>query len=176
MDRRAELNTDDCTNQAKSLLQSGECGSAEACRDASQRWVSRCGERYATPLVLLMLTKKTERRFSEPTSVTLDTRTCKTLQEKMKSAFGCDGEEACKDGIEAANAWKTRCFDDNTRPALEDAFTFASVMVGSNQSVDALGIDAATEARLPDSYPLDVVVLHRFFRSRRGCGAASRDG
>jgi len=101
-----------------------------------------------------MLTKKTERRFSEPTTVNFDARDCKSLQDKMKASFGCDGEEACKDGVDAASAWKTRCLDETARASLEAAFTFASVMVGANQSVDSLAIDASTEAVLPAAYPL----------------------
>ncbi|MBI5535390.1 MAG: hypothetical protein HY898_21860 [Deltaproteobacteria bacterium] len=136
---RAELGADDCIRDGNNLLRSNECGKAKECVQATQRWISRCGQRYATPLIVLMLTKRAERRFNEPTSVEFDTRSCKDIGELIHKSIGCASEETCKQPADAVAAWTDRCGE--APASLPLAFAMADVLVGASRGVDPIKTD-----------------------------------
>jgi len=151
---RVDLRGDTCIHQGNRLLRTNECGAPEACVKEAQRWISSCGDRYATPLVVTILTRRSERRFTETTRVQFDTRSCRVLQENVSKGIGCDGEEKCKDALETVTAWQERCRKDSETVPIATAFAMADVLVGASRGVDPIRVDPDAD-RLDDAaFPL----------------------
>lgn len=158
-EERADLAPDRCIQEGTALLRTQECGAPEVCEKQAQRWIAKCGPRYATPLFIVMLTRTLQRRFPDDPNqpvhkVEFDPRSCDVLAEVVSSNVGCDGPEPCRLGLEAGEAWMTRCFDEDTKVPLLLAFRMADVRVGAGQGVDPIPVNPL-ETRLADgSFPL----------------------
>ncbi len=150
--RRTQLPGDPCVQEGSTLMRTNECGKPEACVAKAQKWVAHCGERYATPLILLILTRTAERRFHEPTVVELDKRSCGALREQVRAGVGCDGEQGCKVPSETASAFLERCIDGAV--PVETGIGIADVLVGAGRSVDPIGVEAEPERLADGSFPL----------------------
>jgi hypothetical protein len=147
--RRADLPPDACITQVNDLMRSHSCGEPDACLATAQRWVARCGERYATPLVVLMLARTSERRFKESRTVQLDRRSCKALAEQIAAAAGCDGEQACEPGTNAAAAFLERCVGKDAPLPIRVALGVADVLVGASRPVEPMLVEAES-GQLPE--------------------------
>ena len=150
---RAKQGSDACSREGGELLGARKCNSAEDCTKQAQRWISRCGSSYATPLLVMMLTRAIERRQKEPIAVELDNRSCDELGKRITGAVGCANEEGCKEGAEATAIWTERCGGGPVAPTL--AFAMADVMVGGSQSVDPIPV-GPDDGKLDGSLPLVV--------------------
>lgn len=138
---RAAMAVDACTTEGKDLMAVRDCGAPEACVQTSQRWISRCGPGYATPLVVLMLSRTLERRFeSDPVRIDFDRRACPDLLEQVKAAQGCDGDQACGAGADAASAWLDRCMKADQGVPVTVAFELADVFIGAGKSVEPIPV------------------------------------
>jgi hypothetical protein len=149
---RVDLGADACIREGTGLLRTNDCGKAQACLQQSQKWITACGPRYATPLVVLMLTHLTERKFQEPTEVKFDTRSCKDLSDLVAKGVGCAGEEPCKQPADAVAAYMDRCNDGHAPLTL--ALAMADVLVGANKGVDPIPVDQETDKVTDAAFPL----------------------
>lgn len=158
-EERADLAPDACIREGTSLLRTQACGEPEACEKQAQRWIARCGPRYATPLFIVMLTRTLQRRFPDdpnkaPHKVEFDPRSCDVLGEVVAKDVGCDGPEPCRLAVEAGEAWMDRCYDEATKVPAQLAFRMVDVRVGGGHGVDPIPVNPL-ERRLPDgSFPL----------------------
>ena len=169
--RRAELPTDDCIQQGNDLQRTNECGKPEACVAKTQRWIASCGEHYATPLMVLMLTRTCERRFAEPTTVAFDKRSCATLTDQIRAGVGCDGEQNCKTAAESVTAFNERCAQ--AAVPLLAAMSMADVLVGADRSVDPIAVQDAPDDLADGDFPL-LLGDHKGFAAWV-CGERPRD-
>ena len=151
--QRVDMPDNACVREGRELLQNADCDQAEVCAAKAQKWVSRCGERYATPLMVLMMTRTMERRFKEETHIELDPRSCDTMAKQIAEAYGCDTEAACQAGAETAAAWQSHCVGEQGAPLLL-AFQIADVLVGGGKSVEPMAVEPMLK-ELPDgAFPL----------------------
>ncbi|MFW5739294.1 MAG: hypothetical protein ACOC1F_02890 [Myxococcota bacterium] len=158
-EERSDLPPDACIREGTSLLRTQSCGEPEACEEQTQKWIARCGPRYATPLFIVMLTRTLQRRFPDDPNlpvhkVEFDPRSCDVLAKLVENGVGCDGTEACRLAVEAADAWMARCYSDDTKVPIQLAFRMVDVRVGGNHGVDPIPVNPL-ERRLPDNaFPL----------------------
>ncbi|MCU0694566.1 MAG: hypothetical protein MUF54_24565, partial [Polyangiaceae bacterium] len=152
---------DACILEGTGLLRTHECGAPGACELQAQRWISRCGEAYATPLIVLMLTRTIQRRFSEAPNggkhrVEFDTRSCSRLGEWVFKHVGCDGEQACAEGARAGDAYLDRCVQPTAPVPLKLALAIADVRVGTRRAVDPIRVEPLDRSLGDDSFPLQL--------------------
>ncbi len=153
---RVELPDDDCVRQGDSLLRDPTCQDPASCTSQAQMWVSRCGERYATPLLVLMVTRTLERKFSDDTRIELDTRSCDTMGKQIAAAYGCDGDDKCRAPAETASAWLSRCTSAESGAPLILAFQAADALVGGGKGVDPIPVDGSSKALPEGTFPLQL--------------------
>lgn len=153
-EERADLPADTCITDGTGLLRTQECGAPDVCEKQTQRWIARCGPRYATPLFIVMLTRTLQRRFpddpnSPPHEVEFDPRPCEVLADVVGNAVGCDGAEPCRLSLEAADAWMDRCYSEDAKVPVLLAFRIADVRVGAGKGVDPIPVNPL-ERKLAD--------------------------
>lgn len=153
---RVDMKSDACIHEGNRLLRTNECGKPEACVKQAQRWISKCGDWYATPLVVTILTKRSERRFTEPTKVEFDTRSCKVMQQSLSKGIGCDGPEKCKETADTVTAWQERCRKEGEGIPIGVAFAMADVLVGASRDVEPIQVDAEGERLDDPAFPLTI--------------------
>jgi len=156
--RRARGTHDACVLEGRSLLRTQDCGGPLACERQAQRWISRCGNAYATPLVVLMLSRTLQRRLSDDPDgpdreIKFDVRTCETLIQEVESGRGCEGS-ACTKPVESATAWLTRCYEASVKMPTSSAFALADVLVRGGEGVQPMQIETRSPWPTAATFPL----------------------
>gem|GEM_PF-626108 len=152
--QRAELPDDDCVRQGNRLLREPSCQDEASCTEQAQKWVSTCGERYATPLMVLMIVRTLDRRLGEDAHLVLDTRSCATMGAQIAAGYGCDTDDECKEPGDTAVAWQSRCMGGESGTPIVLAFQVADVLVGGGKGVDPIPVDAMARAIPDGTFPL----------------------